>query len=208
MDPVVKEWAEFASYIASIVMGLAAVAALQQVVLLKKDMRLRNQRAAAEKAIEAVDQYAAFANEALVFFKELRAADVPTYSGPIGDFTPASVPAEWEPTAKKRVAITSWISAVNTLDAIAASFIFGVADEATGFAMIGRSFCANVGHFYDLMARQRKDAVQPHFQGVVDLYSLWSSRLSREQLANSRKALDAQIANLPDRKITPIGVDD
>ena len=61
------------------------------------------------------------------------------------------------------------------------------------------------GSFLDLIARQRRDGVQPHFQAIVQLYTLWENRLSKEELQKARTALDAQIAKLPDKKITPIG---
>lgn len=206
VDPIVKDWAEFAGYLANVAVAVAAIIALQQITILKRDIRLRNQRAAGEKAMEAVDKYGAFANQAFAYFQDLRREDAPTYKGPVGDFTPSSVPPEWSDAVKKRVRISTWIPAVNTLDTVAASFIFGVADESTGFAMIGRSFCANVGHFYDLIARQRKDTVQPHFQAIVQLYTIWANRLSKEELQKARTALDAQIERLPNNKIAPIGV--
>lgn len=208
IDPIVKDWAEFAANLANVAVAIAAVIALQQITILKRDIRLRNQRAAGEKAIEAVDKYAVFANQAFVYFQDLRREDIPTYTGPVGDFTPSSVPPEWSEAMKRRVSILSWVPAVNTLDTVAASFVFGVADEITGFAMVGRSFCANVGHFYDLIARQRKDGVQPHFQAIVKLYTLWGNRLSKEELQKARATLDAQIARLPDKRITPIGADE
>ena len=203
-----REWSEMAGHVGDVTVAIAALFGLQQIRLLKTDMRLRNQRAASEKAMEAVTKYADFAALAAVFFNDLHTANLETYKGPIGDFSPASVPAEWEDLAKKRVAIQSWIPAINSLDTVAATFVYGVAAEDTGFDMIGRSYCANVGHFYDLIARYRKDEVQPHFQAIVKLYGIWANRLSKAQLQVARSALDAQIGKLPDTKITAIGTDE
>ena len=205
---MIKDWPGTVSTISDIVVAIAALIALQQITVLKKDIRLRNQRAAAEKAIEAVSSYAKFADLTEAFFRDLKAADVSTYKGSVSDFGPDSIPADWKPMLEKRVKIWSWVPAVNAMDTVAASFVFGVADESIGFSMIGRSFCANVGHFYDLMALHRSDAVQPHFQAIVRLYKMWSERLSKEQLRLARTSLDTQIAKLPNQKITPIGVND
>ena len=203
-----REWSEVAGHLGDVTVAIAALFGLQQIHLLKTDMRIRNQRAASEKAIEAVAQYANFADLASVFFDDLRAAKVDMYKGPIGDFSPASVPPEWQELAKKRVDIRSWIPAINSLDTVAATFVYGIAAEGVGFDMIGRSYCANVGYFYDLIARQRKDAVQPHFEGIVKLYRIWANRLSKAQLQASRSALDVKIGELPDTKITAIGTEE
>jgi hypothetical protein len=197
MSQEVQAWV---TLIANIVMALAAVGALQQVSLLKRDILERNERAANEKALEAVGRYAKFAELSELFFDALRDASLPTYQGPVGDFTPESVPLAWRKNeAAARSRLTSWIPAMNELDTLAATLVTGVGSERTAFASIGRSYCANVGHYYDLIARYRKSSAQPHFAAIVALYGIWAPRLSAAELAEERgvRKLSATVASAP-----------
>jgi hypothetical protein len=184
MSQEIQGWA---TVIANVVMAIAAIGALQQVSLLKRDILDRNERAANEKALEAVARYAKFAELSELFFDALRSSGLPTYQGPIGDFTPESVPLDWRKNqAAARAKLTSWIGAVNELDMLSATLVTGVGSEKTAFASIGRSFCVNVGYYYDLLARYRKSSTQPHFASIVSLYRIWSPRLSADDLAAER----------------------
>lgn len=61
-----------------------------------------------------------------------------SYKGPIGDFTPNSLPIGVVAAIDKRVDGAEWLPAINKLQSIAAYFTTGVADEEVGFQIIGR----------------------------------------------------------------------
>jgi len=88
----VRPWAEFAYFLSTIVLAIVAVFGLQQISLVKRDIRLRSDRAAKEKAIEYSHRY-------LTIFVPLydecthdrTKKGIVGYDGPIGDFTPGSL---------------------------------------------------------------------------------------------------------------------
>jgi len=85
---------------------------------------------------------------------------------------------------------------LNQLESIAASFTSGVADERTGFRIIGRTYCFNVESYYDLIS------VSPHtyWQSAIDLYFLWRPRLSKAELEIARGEMEARLLELADSK--------
>jgi hypothetical protein len=151
--------------------------------LLKRDIRERNERLANEKALESVAAYARFAELSEKFFAALQKASLPPYQGPVTDFTPNSVPENWrKTTGAARCKLTEWVGAINQLDTLAATLVTGVGSDQTAFSIIGRSYCANVGFYYDMLSRYRSSPNQPHFASIISLYLLWAPRLSQTEL--------------------------
>jgi hypothetical protein len=107
--------------------------------------------------------------------------------------------------AEIRFKEVSWVDALNELDAIAAAFVHGVADETIGFEIFGGSFCVNVEFSYDLICCSNPRYPDRSFISIIRLYQLWSQRLSKEQMENARAALDKQISRIADQRIKPIG---
>ena len=100
---------------------------------------------------------------------------------------------------------------MNELEAISAAFISGVADEMTGFKIIGRSFCGAVQSDYDLIAlsRSRTKEAQGYWSNTVHLYQMWSPRLKEAELRQAKERLDATIAAVAAQTsgIAPIGTE-
>ena len=57
MLAIIRPWLEAAYFAGGIVVAVAVVYGLQQIKLLKKDIRIRNERAAKEKAVEYSGRY-------------------------------------------------------------------------------------------------------------------------------------------------------
>jgi hypothetical protein len=195
-----------------IVVAVGVLFGLQQIGLLKKDIRLRNERAAKENAIQNGRRYlCSYVNLLSTFISEYRAANLNHYSGPIGSFTAESVLPGGKESWGKRYGLESWLPAMNELESISAAFISGVADEQTGFQIIGRSFCRSVEANYDLIAFSRSpgEAAQPYWRNIVELYRLWSPRLKEAQLRTAIDHLEARIATVAGKggRITPIGTE-
>lgn len=199
---------EMLSFASTVVVAIAAIYGLQQIRLLKFDMRSRSERAAKEKALEAVDQYnSSYIKLIEAFRKSLSAASLGDYEGPIGDFTRDSIPLKYRELANKRWALFDWLDAINRLDLISAMYTTGVADEKVGFDIMGRSFCRNVGYYYDVIALTRIDQACQHFDNIVRLYGTWSPRLSKAELSAAKDALESRISAIPDKRIPTIGSD-
>jgi hypothetical protein len=209
-----RPWLELLYFASGIVIAVAVVYGLKQIHLLKKDIRLRNERAAKEKAIEYCSRYLnSYVRLVDAFFVDCLKRQLKSYSGPIGNFTSESIlrDAGQRDIADKRYAVFSWAAAMNELEAISAAFTSGVADEATGFKIIGRTFCVSVQSNYDLIALSRnksKDA-QGYWSNIVQLYKMWFPRLKEVELRQAKEQLDATLAAVAAQgtRIAPIGTE-
>jgi hypothetical protein len=194
-------------FIANIALVIIATYGLKQITLLKLDMRLRNERAAKERAIEAsqtyLNTYTALSGKA---FRDFEARKLKPWPNTVGDFSRQSILASKDrEIAIKRFELTSWLAAINVLESVAATYVSGVADEATGFSIIGRTFCATVEDNYDLISMGRAHAQNSYFESIVRLYRTWAPRLEREDIDQVKRRLDERSANLPNTRIPTIG---
>jgi hypothetical protein len=167
----------------------------RQLLVIKKVIRLRNDRGTKKKAIEACvryfDAYVPMANkDCLKRSKE----DNLDYERPLGESGEISVWARRLKDANTSCSRLSALIGLNQLESIAASFTSGVADEGTGFRIIGRTYCFNVESYYELIS------VSPHayWQSVIDLYFLWRPRLSAAELEIARGEMKARLSMLTD----------
>lgn len=206
-------WIEFLYYVAGIVVALAATIGLTQIALLKKDIRLRNERASKEQAIVYAMRFLTqFAPHNETYRQALSKAKIEPYHGPIGDFSSASIPKEHQSAVAERLKIESWMLAVNELEAVASAYMSGVAHENQGFDIIGRMFCVAVKGNYDIIAACRADPAIRQYQNIVSLYGVWHARLTKAELKvqvtvvdETSKELRKQIAAQTDAGVRPLG---
>lgn len=90
---------------------------------------------------------------------------------------------------------------LDLLDAIAAMFVTGVADEKTAFPIFGGAFCASVAGQYDIICVANFERAYAPFANMIELYQTWSTRLSKIDLAKARNALEREISALPDKEL-------
>jgi len=200
-----KEFLEKLFYVSGIIVAVASLLGLRQLTLFKKDIVLRNTRAARERAIECAGRYIKFNELIGIYSSELQKAGLAVYEGPIGNFTKASIPKIFMPTFEKRLAIPCCMDPLNVLEIIAATFISGVADEQTAFTIFGPSFCASVEFNYDIISSWREDETSDNYLTIIQLYRVWSPRISRENLDKQRREIESRIQSLPSMKIHSIG---
>jgi hypothetical protein len=97
---------------------------------------------------------------------------------------------------------------MNELQSIACVFTTGVADERVGFSIIGRTFCGTVEDMYDVLSMARMDGnAFPYYQSIIDLYQVWSPRLTKAELETMRNDMTKRISAIQDTGIPPIGLD-
>jgi len=196
------------SFTANILLAVTALFGLRQIWLFKKDMRLRNERAAKERAIEYATRYLTrYVELSRIPFSEMQKQKMKSYDGAIGDFTRSSLPTPMTDEIKKRLTLPGQLDVNNELLVIAAAFVTGVADEQTGFEIIGRTFCGAVESGYDTIAFFRNKKVHNYFEHIVILYRLWSPRLTRDELEEERRKISEKIASQPNSSISAIGCD-
>jgi hypothetical protein len=201
----IRPWAEFAYFISSILLIVAAMYGAQQIFLLKRDIITRNRRAAQERACDYCERYATFVMLRRKFIRECENLKLPIYSEPTQKFNIDALSSEWQKTVKEKMKLDSSVKALNLLELIAMAFLTGVADEQAGFKTIGSSFCGIVVTHYDIFTV--RGSIGNHFQNVRELYLMWSSRLSLEELGKERQDLEARIKATPNQTIPPIGLD-
>lgn len=198
--------AELAYFISGIVLASVAIIGLKQVRIMKKDMITRMDRAAKEKAIEYSTRYLSnFVSLVSTFCNEYKKHNTTEYKGSISDFTFNSLQEKHLDNAKKRFDILSWLPAMNELQSIAAAFTSGVADDRTGFNIIGRTYCVTVQCNYDILSMSRQAKVCDYYQSIIDLYNVWAPRLNKAELEAERVKMEECISCIPDKNISPIG---
>jgi len=197
---------EIIYFLASTSLLVGVGLAYRQLALIKADIKIKNQRSSAEKAIEACERYfCEYVQISKQSFIDRQAKNLNLYKGAIGDFTTASVPADQIERSNKRYTLTSWLPALNRLEAIAAYFTTGVADECVGFSVIGRTYCSAVELNYDMIALSRRSGAIDYWENIVKLYLLWRPRLSKAELKLAKNEMEKKISSLQQSKVPPIG---
>ncbi len=202
---VIRPLVEILYFVAGIALTIGLALAFKQLALLKAESESRSRRSAAEKAIEAADLYfVEYIALTKVYFDTKITSKVPHYSGPIRDFSSASLPAELRDQCTNRFGLLNWLPALNRLESIAARFTTGVADEKVGFAIFGRTFCASVEDMYDLIAISRKEEAVGYWSNIVQLYKVWHPRLTEAELKVARNSLDSRLSAMATSSIAPL----
>src|SRR2546421_637937 len=110
----VRSVLELFYFISGVVTAVAVTVGLIQLRLVKRDYAMRVDRAAKERAIDTVERYVAkFIPAANANTTELQTRKLSRYSGPIGDFSPTSIPIEHQRQTKERALHYSCITVLN-----------------------------------------------------------------------------------------------
>lgn len=205
----VRPLAEFAYFASNTLLTFFAAYGIQQIWLLKRDIRIRNHRAALERALEFSDRYAQCVQYRRNFARDCASRKLPLFVGEIPKdnskkFVDSEIVKNWNEIVETKMKLDSSVKMTNTLELIAMAFTTGVADEAAGFKTFGLSFCATIATHYDIFTVR---AGTGHYKHVRELYVLWSNRLNLEYMDRDRKLLEERIKANPDEHIRPIGLD-
>lgn len=202
----IRPYLEILHFLSGILLVVGLGFAFRQLQLLKHDIDLRTERSSKEKSIEASERYASkFVPLNRVFSDECVQAKLPMYSGPVGDFTPESIPESYKDVSMARFQMDSWLPALNELEVISSMYITGVADEELGFGLMGRTFCNSVVRHYDIISMCHSDKACPYLGMVVELYGLWAPRLKKLELGGEIESLVSKQQGIADRSIPPLG---
>jgi flagellin-specific chaperone FliS len=105
-----------------------------------------------------------------------------------------------------RVKVTPLTLAIfNSMEAFSVYFIKEVADEEIAFSSVGRTFTKSVESLYFDLANCRESKDSKSFQNLVELYTLWKNKLSKEKLQNDKHNLSEQLKAIESVTIKPIG---
>jgi hypothetical protein len=204
---IVRPYVEVAYFAAGILLAFGLIFTFHQITLIKKDINLRNERASKEHAIDACTRYFQdFVPKVDAYSGDLRKAKLPRYKEAIGDFSSASISKDFRPFTIKRMNFVSVHLCLNELEVISACFTTGVADEKTGFLIIGRTFCVTVETYYDVIAACRDQNAHPYWHNITRLYQIWRPRLTKAEMKHTLQELENKIHSLgTDSTIDAIG---
>ncbi len=101
---------------------------------------------------------------------------------------------------------------INSMEAIANCFLNGIADESIAFSSIGSTFCDIVERYYFVLcvSRDKTQGVFKYYNNIVALYKMWHDRLQNKEGWNQIEILQHEIETKktklpPDINVPPIG---
>lgn len=213
-------------YAASIGLLASLFLGIKQLKLLQKDMKTRNQRAAFEKTIEYLDWYASdFYNIYEKFLEKFNEAGKNILQN-IDDTKKESLlkqininyEGEVEatdtfktPVLKKYGIRTELmrkygaLDVLNQLEIFSSVMLCGIADEEMAFTPLSDTYCETVREFYTVLCHQRTTN-EKLYTNIVGLYKTWQSRIDTKVIKENIDKDFARLSQLPDNKITPLGV--
>ena len=205
-----KPFLEWGSLLSTIVLCFAAIYGLKQIRLLKIDILSRSERSAKEKAIEASERFLGDClNTHSAFVRQLEVRNLGEYDGAICEFK-FTESKEWPKECQKRYQLQRhWLLTFNKMEAIAAVFITGVADEQTGFEVIGLDFVDIVRRYYDIYTLCQKNVGEgnQNFPNTIKLYKTWSPRFTEKELQRQKGFLEEKLRSLEKLKIPQLKPD-
>jgi hypothetical protein len=194
-----------AGQIAAIILAVCAIVALVQIILLKRqldlmeqDLKTRNLRASREAALKYGEW---FTKEVLsrgsIFFASADAANLKLKEPfTIGNFSKESLTPEQYAAAKKRKALNGWYELTCVMEVVAAGFTSGVADDETGYIMMGRAYYGMVWVLYDTYVVLIEEEGRPSCAVTLQLFERWKAKMSAEDLDHASEALQRQREDL------------
>ena len=118
----------------------------------------------------------------------------------------------WERNLRKAQKIDDATIILNQLEAFAMYFAKGAADAQVAYPAVGAVFCDWVERLapHLIMMRSKDLQKQIHatsgpFQNVVELYSAWSSRSTKEALELDASRISSRLSGMQVSDILPIG---
>lgn len=205
----IRPYMEVLYFAAGITLAIGLLIARAQLRALQSDLTTRMERAAKEKSIEACARYfQSFVPLVNEFNIASSSFELPDFEFIQDRFSHLDLTKEFKEAEKVMTANgVSALDALNELQLIAAYFSSGVADQRSGFDIIGLSFCYHVRHLYGHIIALRSGEDGDYYQPIVDLYRIWSHRLSLSQFEREKAAAQRRIESLPTPQvILPIGV--
>ena len=207
---LIRPYLEVISFVATTILAVGLFLSRQQLSAFRKDIIIRNDRQAKEKAVEAARYYMIdYVNASAVLFNSVNKDENPVFVGKVGNFSFASLSKSEVEAGLRRASNSLILSVLNNLEIVSAYFVSGVADEKTGFQIIGKSFCSTVAHNYAAITILRDEkSSQNYWFNIIELFKVWNSRIKRMDLARESEELQNSLREIPEVRISAIGCAD
>ncbi len=179
MFEVIRKIFELSYYVSGIVLCVGIFIAYSQMKVSKESAAQDAARCRKERAIDMADKYLRDTvdkcNKLFNLKKKLGVSfkvrkNISKFKFEINDCMWMNDDCNWD------LVVTSMLIC-NDLELISSSFVSGIADEETGFSIIGRSFCSTVEDNYDVLSIAYGNKAYPPYKNVIELYGIWSPRI-------------------------------
>ncbi|MBW1888448.1 MAG: hypothetical protein JRI52_08885 [Deltaproteobacteria bacterium] len=103
---------------------------------------------------------------------------------------------------------TQFVDTLNLLDFYSMTFTKKVAFEEAAFDCVGITFCWSVEDYYPMIALARDNSEDKMYCNLLELYTIWSNRLKKDELKERKKKTNEKLSCFKDVCIKPVGVGD
>lgn len=206
----IKEWIEYLYYMSGIGMLITIFIGLRQLKLVKADIKVKNQRAAAEKTMD----FLAWFSEKFVkkYSNRMREINREKYDEKLSNFNYNEYVKknyilnenEISDEAGRYIQIlgrNEGVDTLNELEYMSFAFVQGVADEEIAFNSLSNLFCEAVEQHYILLMYYRSIREQQNlYSNVTELYEIWNTRIQNDKKDLSIKQLNEQVVEISNTK--------
>jgi hypothetical protein len=212
----VSMWLDIASKVSAIVIAVAALLALRQIALAKRQLettkdlfKLQSRRASIELSIDACKRYAEnVIQDFIKIIKHCETNDILFFENATfrrnGDSIQIStVHAKKEDAAKLAEIGDLLTSFCNGLEAFAIYFLSGVADEEIAYRTNALSYTEMCETAYKVFAITGKTG--KNIDAINTLYFRWAKRLENDDLVEQKLKINQQLSTFAQKPIRPIG---
>jgi hypothetical protein len=211
------------SAISESIIALVSIVGIYNLVLAKRTLSIGSQRKASEFASTLVDNYL---NKIIPIADECdeyeRTQNFPKFNDSkinLKKFTYEEARAKYNnlffktydhmyaSKEKSHQHLKLQLKVANLIESFSTSFIKGVADEELAYSSVGHTFCSHIqGNFYFYCTVRWEGKNIYNYENTIKLFNVWSDRVKKENLEFSRNNIEAELRNVEDKKITPLGL--
>jgi len=206
---------ETAYQISGILMTLTLIIGLVQVYYLKRDLRITNERAAAEKSVEFLNWFASYLMPKFQSYKS-RIAELEADNAELGALLrkKRAIPEGFEKDSfDDEDMLVAFIQGeaggedlINQLEFFAAAMVSGLANADIVYRPVGLLYCMMVEELMLILCLNRQDDRRHLYPNTVELYRKWSHRLARDRLREEQRTISEKMKQYEDGRLKTIGL--
>lgn len=201
---------EGAYYISGIVLCLIGVYGIKEIILFKKDIDTKNQRAAIENTVEYLTWFSQeFIPQWQTYDDKLASEGVnKTHLDIQEDFIFKS---DFEPNKKileeiRVRANNNSMALFNQLEFFSTAMVTGLADERQAFNPAGKLFCRFIEENHVILCFSRSGKGEEHlYTNTIELYKMWRDRFKKRDLEEKQKTTQSELDKIFDKSVDTIG---
>jgi len=209
----IRSWLEIVYFLCGPLILIVSILGLKQIKIAKDTLKTSSKRDALRLAAEQCQNYCdhiiplqntfhqAVGKHNVLFFKR---AKVDISEGG------CKVQVRYEGITNKDMADLEKVSsetlaACNAMEGFSVYFSSNVADENTAFLSVGKTFCQTTQYLLPTLAQ---DYERGYFKHLMQLFSMWYSRIEAEKLAKQKHGIEEKLKTINTNTCPPFGTED